>query len=41
MTTPSLSDFRAWTLLMKKSASGEWQAYNYTWVQGAKQCQIA
>ncbi|MEE4545706.1 hypothetical protein V2S66_27525 [Streptomyces sp. V4-01] len=41
VTTPSLSDFRSWTLLMTKSPSGEWTVYNHSWIQGAKQCQIA
>jgi hypothetical protein len=41
VTTPSLSDFRSWTLLMTKGASGEWTVYNHSWIQGAKQCQIA
>ncbi|MFJ2636629.1 hypothetical protein ACIO6U_32400 [Streptomyces sp. NPDC087422] len=41
VTTPSLSDFRLWTLLMTKSPSGEWTVFDHTWVQGAKQCQVA
>jgi hypothetical protein len=41
VTQPSLSDFRSWTLLMTKSSSGDWTVYNHSWIQGAKQCQIA
>ncbi|MEC3995982.1 hypothetical protein VSR01_21645 [Actinacidiphila sp. DG2A-62] len=41
VTTPSLSDFRLWTLLMMKSPSGDWTVYHHSWVQGAKQCQVA
>ncbi|MEV6013037.1 hypothetical protein AB0M29_40525 [Streptomyces sp. NPDC051976] len=41
VTKPSLSDFRSWTLLMTKSSSGEWTVFNHSWVQGAKQCQVA
>ncbi|MEW1864359.1 hypothetical protein OG896_18660 [Streptomyces sp. NBC_00669] len=41
VTTPSLADFNLWTLTMTKSSTGEWQAYDHTWQNGAKQCQIA
>ena len=41
VTTPSAQDFNLWTLVMAKDPSGEWQAFNHTWTQGAKQCQIA
>ncbi|GII33043.1 hypothetical protein [Planotetraspora mira] len=41
VTTPSLSDFRLWTLLMTKSSTGEWQVFDHTWVKGAKQCEVA
>ncbi|WP_435133731.1 hypothetical protein [Actinacidiphila sp. bgisy144] len=41
VTTPSLEDFNLWTLTMTKSSTGEWQAYDHTWQNGAKQCQIA
>lgn len=41
VTTPSAQDFDLWTLAMTKGPSGEWQVFNHTWVQGAKQCQIA
>ncbi|NUP39364.1 MAG: hypothetical protein HOY76_20695 [Streptomyces sp.] len=41
VTQPSLSDFRSWTLLMTKGSSGDWTVFNHTWVQGAKQCQVA
>ncbi|HEY5836195.1 hypothetical protein [Streptomyces sp.] len=41
VTTPSLSDFMAWNLLMTKGPTGEWQVFDHTWVQGAKQCQVA
>ncbi|GAA1313374.1 lipoprotein [Planotetraspora silvatica] len=40
VTTPSLSDFRLWTLLMTKSSTGEWQVFDHTWVKGAKQCEV-
>ncbi len=40
VTTPSADDFNLWTLVMSKAASGEWQTFNHTWVQGAKQCQL-
>jgi hypothetical protein len=40
VTTPSLSDFRLWTLLMAKGPAGEWQVFNHTWIKGAKQCEI-
>lgn len=41
VTTPSLQDFRAWTLLMARNSAGDWQVYHYNWTQGAKKCQIA
>jgi hypothetical protein len=41
VTTPSAEDFDLWTLAMAKSPSGEWQVFNHTWAQGAKQCRIA
>ncbi len=41
VTTPSVTDFRRWTLVMSKGASGEWQVFDHTWVKGAKQCQVA
>jgi hypothetical protein len=41
VTTPSLSDFRAWTFQMKKGPSSDWQVYDFKWQEGAKQCQIA
>jgi len=41
VTQPSLSDFRAWTLLMTKGSSGEWTVFDHKWLQGAKQCQVA
>jgi hypothetical protein len=41
VTTPSLSDFRQWTLSMAKSDSGEWQVYGYDWAKGEKSCEIA
>lgn len=41
VTTPSPSDFMAWTLLMTKGPAGEWQVFDHRWVQGAKQCQVA
>ncbi|MDF9813829.1 hypothetical protein [Streptomyces sp. SPB162] len=39
-TTPSLQDFRQWTMTMSKNASGDWQVLRYTWALGAKKCQI-
>jgi len=41
VTTPSADDFNLWTLVMTKSPSGDWQAFDHTWVQGAKQCQLS
>ncbi|MBY8880982.1 hypothetical protein [Actinacidiphila acidipaludis] len=41
VTTPSLQDFRAWTFAMHKDSAGDWQVYEYKWLQGAKQCQVA
>ncbi|SEO37407.1 hypothetical protein [Actinacidiphila rubida] len=41
VTTPSLSDFRAWNFGMAKDAAGDWQVYQYKWLQGAQQCQVA
>jgi hypothetical protein len=41
VTTPSLSDFRQWTLLMSKSPSGEWHVFDHSWVKGATQCEVA
>jgi hypothetical protein len=40
VTTPSLSDFRAWSLIMTKDSAGDWQVANYNWQQGAKKCQV-
>jgi hypothetical protein len=41
VTTPSLSDFRSWSLVMTKNSAGDWQVANYNWQQGAKKCQVA
>ncbi|MEV3927319.1 hypothetical protein [Actinomadura coerulea] len=41
VTTPSLSDFHLWTLLMKKGPAGDWQVFDHAWVKGAKQCEVA
>jgi hypothetical protein len=41
VTTPSVLDFRQWTLLMAKSPSGEWHVFDHTWLEGAKQCVVA
>jgi hypothetical protein len=41
VTTPSLSDFRQWTLSMTKSDSGEWHSYGYAWTKGVQSCEIA
>ncbi|WP_329134810.1 hypothetical protein OG552_19960 [Streptomyces sp. NBC_01476] len=41
VTSPSPSDFRQWTLLMSKSSSGEWQAFDHSWLKGAKQCAVS
>jgi len=41
VTTPSLNDFRLWTLDMTKGAAGDWQVYGYKWVKGAKSCETA
>lgn len=41
VTTPSLSDFRSWSLVMSRNSTGGWQVANYTWHQGARNCQVA
>ncbi|MEV6013036.1 hypothetical protein AB0M29_40520 [Streptomyces sp. NPDC051976] len=41
VTTPSLSDFRSWSLVMSRNSAGGWQVANYTWHQGARNCQVA
>jgi hypothetical protein len=40
VTSPSLKSFNAWTYVMAKASSGEWQVFNYNWVHGAEQCHI-
>lgn len=39
VTTPSVSDFRSWSLVMTRNSAGDWQVANYNWQQGAKKCQ--
>jgi hypothetical protein len=41
VTTPSLDSFSSWTYVMSKGSSGEWQVFDYKWVQGVKKCQAA
>ncbi|MCX5067427.1 hypothetical protein OOJ91_16410 [Micromonospora lupini] len=41
VTTPSLSDFRSWSLVLRKGAVGDWQVTTYNWVKGAKSCRVA
>ncbi|MFI9104715.1 hypothetical protein ACIGXA_29800 [Streptomyces fildesensis] len=40
-TTPSLNDFRLWSLTMSKNTAGDWQVYSYTWTKGATQCRVS
>jgi hypothetical protein len=39
VTTPSLSDYRSWSLVMRKGTAGNWQVTNFDWAKGAKTCQ--
>ena len=41
VTSPSLQSFNSWTYVMSKTASGEWQVFNYSWIHGVKKCQVA
>ncbi|MDJ0342839.1 hypothetical protein QMK19_23325 [Streptomyces sp. H10-C2] len=41
MTTPSLQDFRRWSMTLVQNTAGDWQVLRYTWTLGAKECQIA
>jgi hypothetical protein len=41
VTTPSLSDFRSWSLAMAKGTDGEWRVGNYSRVTGDKKCEVA
>jgi len=40
VTSPSLSDFRSWSLVMTKGSAGEWQVGNYNRVTGDKKCEV-
>jgi hypothetical protein len=41
VTTPSLKDFRLWTVAMAKGPAGDWQVYDFKWLKGDKTCQVA
>ncbi|MFC4030140.1 hypothetical protein ACFO3J_01485 [Streptomyces polygonati] len=41
VTTPSLNSFSLWTYVMSKGSTGDWQVFDYKWVQGVEKCQTA